>query len=218
MRPFEQEFAALNNALLKMGEMVARSVHRGVLALVERNPEFAYEVMRDETDIDESDLRISAAAATLIAREQPVAGDMRLVVSAIKISTDLERMGDLAVNVAARALSLMAQPELTQPIALTELAGLVQSMVLRCLDAFVRRDAALANQVLASDNGVDEMRAAIQRQVITMMRTDPDSIERALDHLIAARSLERIGDHARNIAEGVIYLVQGIDVRHRSAA
>ncbi|HVW08201.1 MAG TPA: phosphate signaling complex protein PhoU [Bryobacteraceae bacterium] len=218
MRPFEQDFASLNTALLHMGEMVARSVHRGVLALVERNAEFAYDVMRDETEIDESDLRISNATATLIAREQPVASDMRLVVTAIKISTDLERMGDLAVNVASRALSLMSQPELKNPIVLTELAGLVQGMVLRSLDAFVRRDATLANEVLAQDNGVDEMRAAIQRQVIEMMRTGPDSIERALDHLIAARSLERIGDHARNIAEGVIYLVQGIDVRHRSAA
>jgi phosphate transport system protein len=218
LRRFEEEFAALNSALLDMGGMVARSVHRGVLALVERNAEFAYEVMRDETDIDQIDLRVSSLAATLIAREQPVAGDMRLVVSAIKISTDLERMGDLAVNVASRALSLMSQPELKTPIVLTELAGLVQSMVLRSLDAFVRRDAFLADQVLASDNGVDEMRAAIQRQTIEMMRTDPDSIERALDHLIAARSLERIGDHARNIAEDVIYLVRGIDVRHRSAA
>lgn len=218
MRRFEEEFATLNSALLDMGGMVARSVHRGVLALVERNAEFAYEVMRDETDIDQIDLRVSSLAATLIAREQPVAGDMRLVVSAIKISTDLERMGDLAVNVASRALSLMSQPELKTPIVLTELAGLVQSMVLRSLDAFVRRDAFLADQVLASDNGVDEMRAAIQRQTIEMMRTDPDSIERALDHLIAARSLERIGDHARNIAEDVIYLVRGIDVRHRSAA
>lgn len=218
MRRFEEEFSTLNTALLDMGGMVARSVHRGVLALVDRNAQFAYDVMRDETNIDQIDLRIASLAATLIAREQPVAGDMRLVVSAIKISTDLERMGDLAVNVASRALSLMSQPELKQPIVLTGLAGLVHSMVLSSLDAFVRRDASLADQVLASDNGVDQMRAAIQHQTIEMMRHDPASIERALDHLIAARSLERIGDHARNIAEDVIYLVRGIDVRHRPAA
>jgi phosphate transport system protein len=218
LRRFEEEFATLNSVLLEMGGMVARSVHRGVVALVERNAEFAYDVMRDETDIDQIDLRIASLAATLIAREQPVAGDMRLIVSAIKICTDLERMGDLAVNVASRGLSLMSKPELKQPIVLTDLAGLVQSMVLRSLDAFVRRDAFLADEVLASDYGVDEMRAAIQKQTIEMMRTDPDSIERALDHLIAARSLERIGDHARNIAEDVIYLVRGVDVRHRSAA
>jgi phosphate transport system protein len=218
LRRFEEEFATLNTALLDMGGMVARSVHRGVHALVERNSEFAHRVMRDEAEIDEIDLRVASLAATLIAREQPVAGDMRLIVSAIKISTDLERIGDLAVNIASRALSLMSQPELKTPIVLTDLAGLVHSMVLRSLDAFVRRDAFLADDVLASDNGVDDMRAAIQHQTIEMMRHEPASIEPALDHLIAARSLERIGDHARNIAEDVIYLVRGIDVRHRPAA
>ena len=218
MRRFEEEFVGLNNILLDMGGMVAQSVHRSVLALVERNADYAYQVMRDETAIDECDIRIDAMVASLIAREQPVASDMRLVVAAIKISTDLERMGDLSVAIAARGLTLMGHPELHTPIILTDIAGLVESMVLRCLDAFVRRDAHEAREVLASDNGVDEMRGAIQRQLIGMMKQDPAAIERALDHLIAARSLERIGDHARNIAEGVIYLVQGIDVRHQPAA
>jgi phosphate transport system protein len=156
-------------------------------------------------------------ASTLIALEQPVASDMRLVIAAIKISTDLERMGDLAVNIATRALSLMDHPELHPSIGLAEIAGLVESMVLRSLDAFVRRDAQVAQAVLTSDHGVDALRAGIQRDVVELMRRDPTAIERALDHLIAARSLERIGDHARNIAEGVIYLVQGVDVRHQPA-
>jgi len=218
LRRFEEEFSELNNSLLEMGGMVAQSVHRGVLALVERNAGYAYRVMQDETAVDECDIRIDAMAATLIAREQPVASDMRLVVAAIKISTDLERMGDLAVSIASRAMTLMDQPELHEPIVITNVAGLVESMVLRSLDAFVRRDAQVAHEVLTSDNGVDAMRADIQRQVVAMMKRDPATIERALDHLIATRSLERIGDHARNIAEGVIYLVQGIDVRHRPAA
>jgi phosphate transport system protein len=218
LRRFEEEFVGLNNILLDMGGMVAQSVHRSVLALVERNADYAYQVMRDETAIDECDIRIDAMVASLIAREQPVASDMRLVVAAIKISTDLERMGDLSVAIAARALTLMGLPELHTPVILTEIAGLVESMVLRCLDAFVRRDAHEAREVLAAGNGVNAMRAAIQQQVIGMMKQDPATIERALDHLIAARSLERIGDHARNIAEGVIYLVQGIDVRHQPAA
>jgi phosphate transport system protein len=218
LRRFEEEFAGLNNVLLDMGGMVAQSVHRSVLALVERNADYAYQVMQDETTIDDCDIQIDATVASLIAREQPVASDMRLVVAAIKISTDLERMGDLAVSIAKRALSLMGQPELHTPIVLTDIAGLVESMVLRCLDAFVRRDAQVAREVLASDNGVDSMRAAIQAQVVAMMKRDATTIERSLDHLIAARSLERIGDHARNVAEGVIYLVQGIDVRHQPAA
>jgi len=218
LRRFEEEFVGLNNILLDMGGMVAQSVHRSVLALVERNANYAYQVMRDETAIDECDIRIDAMVASLIAREQPVASDMRLVVAAIKISTDLERMGDLSVAIAARGLTLLDHPELHTPIILTDIAGLVESMVLRCLDAFVRRDAQAAREVLTSDNGVDEMRASIQQQVIGMMKQDPTTIERALDHLIAARSLERIADHARNIAEGVIYLVQGVDVRHQPAA
>ena len=216
MRRFEEEFTGLNNTLLDMGGMVAQSVHRSVLALVERNADYAYQVRRDEIAVDECDIRIDAMVASLIAREQPVASDMRLVVAAIKISTDLERMGDLAVSIAARALTLMDYPELYPSIVLTGIAGLVESMVLRSLDAFVRRDAQVAHEVLASDHGVDAMRAGIQRQVVELMRRDPDTIERALAHLIAARSLERIGDHARNIAEGVIYLVQGIDVRHQA--
>jgi phosphate transport system protein len=218
LRRFEEEFAGLNTVLLDMGSMVAQSVHRSVLALVERNADYAYQVMRDETAVDECDIRIDAMVASLIAREQPVASDMRLVVAAIKISTDLERMGDLAVSIATRGLSLMGQPELHTPIVLTDIAGLVESMVLRSLDAFVRRDSQVARDVLASDNSVDELRAGIQSQVVRMMKQDPSTIERALDHLIAARSLERIGDHARNIAEGVIYLVHGIDVRHQPAA
>jgi phosphate transport system protein len=216
LRRFEEEFIVLNNAMLDMGGLVAQSVHRSVLALVERNADYAAQVRRDEISVDEWDIRIDSMAASLIAREQPVASDMRLVVAAIKISTDLERMGDLAVSIAARAITLLDYPELHPSIVLTDIAGLVESMVLKSLDAFVRRDAQLAREVLASDNGVDNMRAAIQRQVVDMMRRDPDSIERALNHLIAARSLERIGDHARNIAEGVIYLVQGIDVRHQA--
>jgi phosphate transport system protein len=218
LRRFEEEFIHLNDALLEMGSMVAQSIHRGVLALVEHSADSAHRVMQDEVRIDECDIRIDAMAASLIALEQPVASDMRLVVAAIKISTDLERMGDLAVNIAARALSLMDRPDLDTPIVMSEIAGLVESMVLRSLDAFVRRDAKVAQEVLASDNGVDAMRARIQHQVVEIMRRDPASIERALDHLIVARSLERIGDHARNIAEGVIYLVQGVDVRHQPVA
>jgi phosphate transport system protein len=215
LRRFEEEFAVLNNTILEMGSMVAQSVHRGVLSLVERNDDYAYKVMRDEDPIDELDIRIDGMAARLIALEQPVASDMRLVVAAIKISTDLERMGDLAVNIAARALSLNQLPDISTPIVMTGLANLVESMVLRSLDAFVRRDAPLAHQVLASDGGVHDIRSEIQRRAVEIMQHDSGTIERALDHLIVARSLERIADHARNIAEGVVFLVQGIDVRHQ---
>jgi phosphate transport system protein len=141
LRRFEEEFVGLNNILLDMGGMVAQSVHRSVLALVERNADYAYHVMRDETEIDQCDIRIDAMVASLIAREQPVASDMRLVVAAIKISTDLERMGDLSVAIATRAVTLMSLPELHTPIVLTEIAGLVESMVMRSCGAMLARRA-----------------------------------------------------------------------------
>jgi len=138
-------------------------------------------------------------------------------VVAIKINTDLERMGDLAVNIVERSLSLMRQPGLPESVNFIELANLVESMVLSSLDAFVKRDIQIARGVLASDDAVDKCRNSIQQQVLTLMQRDPSAITRAVDHLIIARSLERIGDHATNIAEDIIFMVQGIDVRHQRA-
>ena len=124
-------------------------------------------------------------------------------------------MGDLAVNIVERALSLMKQQPLSISLNLSEIANLVESMVLGSLDVFVRRDVAIARNVLLSDDTVDNVRNDIQKQLIHLMQTDPSTVERALDHLLIARSLERIGDHATNIAEDIIFLVQGVDVRHR---
>lgn len=216
MRPFEEEFKLLNDTLQEMGALVARSVHRSVYALVEKNEDYIHQVIRDESRVDQMEIQIDDLAASLIVREQPMARDMRLVVVAIKIDTDLERMGDLAVEIVERSLSLMRQPPLPQPIDFTEIANLVESMVLRCLDAFVRRDAQIARDVVTSDDGVDACRKAILQQLIHIMEQDPAAIPRALDYLVIARSLERIADHATNIAEDVIFLAQGVDVRHRA--
>jgi phosphate transport system protein len=214
-RPFEEDLKLLNDALQEMGALVAHSVHKSVFALLEKNEDFAHQVLRDEARVDQMEIQIDDMATSLIVREQPVARDMRFVVAAIKISTDLERMGDLAVNIVERALSLMKQPPLSVPVNLSEIANLVESMVLGCLDAFVRRDIQIARNILLSDDTVDNVRNAIQRQLIELMKTDPASVERALEHLLIARHLERIGDHATNIAEDIIFLVQGVDVRHR---
>jgi phosphate transport system protein len=214
LRPFEEDLKSLGNALLEMGALVAHSVHKSVFALLERNADFAHQVLRDESMVDQMEIQIDDMATSLIVREQPVARDMRFVVASIKISTDLERMGDLAVSVVERALSLMKQAPLPE-LRLEEIANLVESMVLTSLDAFVKRDVGIARTVLTSDDAVDKVRNMVQQQVIGTMKSDPSSIERALDHLLIARSLERIGDHATNIAEDVIFLVQGVDVRHR---
>lgn len=216
MRPFEEDLKQLTNMLQDMGALVARSIQRSVLSLVEKNEDYAHQVIRDESLVDQMEIQVDELTTSLIVREQPVARDMRLVVSAIKISTDLERMGDLAVHIAERSLSLMTQQPLPEHINFDEISSLVESMVLTSLESFVKRDPALARGVLEADNSVDKARNVIQRQLIELMKRDTSCIPRALDTIIIARKLERIADHATNIAEDVVFLTQGIDVRHRS--
>lgn len=215
MRPFEEEFQLLNNTLLEMGSLVAQSVHRSVFSLIERNEDYAHQVIRDESRIDQMEIQIDDSAASLIVRDQPVARDMRFVVVAIKINTDLERMGDLAMGIVERSLGLMRQPPLPEQVNFADLANVVESMVLGSLDAFVKRDAQVAHRILSSDDSVDKLRHAIQNQLMAMMERDCSTVPQAVDYLIIARSLERIADHATNIAEDVIFLVQGVDVRHQ---
>jgi phosphate transport system protein len=217
LRPFEEEFQSLSDTLQEMGALVAHSVQRSVLSLVEKNEDYAHQVIRDESRVDQMEIQIDEKVTSLIVREQPVARDMRLVVSAIKISTDLERMGDLAVHIAERSLSLMAQPPLPEIVNFGEITSIVESMVLGSLDSFVKRDPQTARGILESDNAVDKARTNIQRQLTDLMQRDTATIHRALDYLIIARKLERIADHATNIAEDVIFLAQGVDVRHRVA-
>jgi len=216
MRPFEEEFKTLNEALREMGALVAQSVHRSVLSLVEKNEDYAHQVLRDEARIDQLEIQIDDLVAGIIARDAPVARDMRFVVGAIKINTDLERMGDMAVGIVERSLASLRQPQLQVQVNFTEIANLVESMVLTSLDAFVKRDAAMARGVLTSDDAVDKLRNTIAHDMIELMKVDPSSIERALDCILIARRLERIADHATNIAEDVIFMVKGIDVRHQN--
>jgi len=217
LRPFEEGLQALNSALQEMGALVAQSIHRSVLSLVEKNEDYAHQVLRDESRIDQMEIQIDDLATSVIAREAPVAGDMRFVVTAIKINTDLERMGDLAVNIVERSLSLMRQPEVAGFVNFTEIANMVESMVLGSLESFVNRDAQKARSILSSDDQVDRMRTTIGQQMIALMESDSTYIQRALDHIFIARSLERIADHATNVAEDVIFMVQGVDVRHPAA-
>ncbi len=216
MRPFEEEFKALNEALQEMGALVAQSVHRSVLSLVEKNEDYAHQVLRDEARIDQLEIQIDDLVTSIIARENPVAGDMRFVVVAIKINTDLERMGDMAVGIVERSLAAMRQPAIPMVPSFTEIGNLVESMVLQSLDAFVKRDPVMAREILKSDDAVDRLRNAMTRQMVELMKKDPASVEVALDYILIARRLERIADHATNIAEDVIFMVKGVDVRHRN--
>jgi phosphate transport system protein len=147
-----------------------------------------------------------------------MAADLRLIVAALKINTDLERMGDLSVNIAQRALSLMEGPVIKPMIDIPHIAGLVQSMVRKALDAFVHRDADLARSVLSSDDAVDNMRTACYHELVSFMEQDPHHVQQALALLSITRNLERIADHSTNIAEDVLFLVKGVDVRHHAEA
>ncbi len=199
-----------------MGGLVERAIHDGVRALTRRDPELARQVLINEARINQMEIHIDEMATRLLALHQPMARDLRFLTAAIKINNDLERMGDLAVNVVERALSLASCPPIHPAIDIPRLAELAESMVRRSLDAFVKRDAGLARGVLLSDDAVDAQRDAICRELASFMQREPATIPSALDLFIAARSLERIADHATNIAEDVLFLIEGVDVRHHS--
>ncbi|HUP05255.1 MAG TPA: phosphate signaling complex protein PhoU [Bryobacteraceae bacterium] len=216
MRHFLEELEDLQKRLLEMGGVVEFSIRRSVVALVDRDEAAAQDVLRSEARINQMEVEIDDFAVRLLALHQPMARDLRFLTAAIKINSDLERMGDLAVNIVERALSLIRQPAVKPLIDIPQMAKLVDSMVRNCLDAFVKRDGQLARGVLLSDDAVDDLRDAIYEELVGFMRRDPSTISRALDLIFVARNLERIADHATNIAEDVLFLAQGIDVRHHA--
>ena len=218
MRHFIEELDELQKSLLEMAGVVESAIHKSVVSLVERDESAAQEVLRNEARINQMEIRIDDFAVGLLALHQPMARDLRLLTAAIKINSDLERMGDLAVNIVERALSLMHQQPVKPLIDIPRMAKLVESMVRKSLDAFVKRDPDLARAVLLSDDAVDELRDAIYQELISFMQKDPSTVSPSLDLIFVARNLERIADHATNIAEDVLFLVQGVDVRHHAEA
>jgi len=216
VRHFSVELEELNQKLLQMGGLVESAIHRSVRSLVEQDRALAEEVIRDEPQINQIEMEIDGLATRLLALRQPVARDLRLLTAALKINTDLERIGDLAVHVAERSLSLMHHPLVKPMTDIPKMASLVQSMLLKCLDAFVQGDADLAHSVLLADDEVDELRDAVYADLLQVMQRDPSVLTAAIDLLFVARNLERIGDHATNIAEDVVFLIKGIDVRHHA--
>jgi phosphate transport system protein len=216
VRHFQQELELLKGKLLEMSALVESAVYRSVQGVVEKNEELAQQVLKNEARINQLEIEIDDMAISLLVLQQPVAADLRLITAAIKINTDLERMGDLAVNIAESALSLMKDPVIRPLIDIPHIAGLAESMVRKALDAFVNRDTELARSVLAADDAVDNMRTANYHELISFMENNPQQISQALYLLSVVRNLERIADHATNIAEDVLFLVKGIDVRHHN--
>ncbi len=216
MRRLVEELEALSNMLLEMCSFVESAVQRSISAVTEKDLEAAEEVLRKEARINQIEIEIDDFAINLLALQQPMAADLRLIVAALKINTDLERMGDLAVSIAQRAKSLMQAPMIKPMVDIPHIAGLVQSMVRKSLDAFVARDAELARSVLASDTAVDNLRSASYHELISFMEHEPGGIRQAVDLIAVVRNLERIADHSTNIAEDVLFMVKGIDVRHHA--
>jgi len=216
-RRFHEELANLKRDLVDMASLAREMVSNAVQALRERDPNLIKKVMEQEEEINRRQMELDDRCFTLAALHQPTASDLRLIIAVIKILSELERIGDTAVNVAEAAEELIQQPPLKPLIDIPRMADIAQMMVHDSLRALVDGDIALANSVLERDDQVDELRDQVAHELVVFMLNDPRTISRALQLLLVSRFLERIADHATNIAEDVIFIVKGADVRHRAA-
>ena len=216
-RHFHEELDALKQTLLAMGALVEDQIRRVMRALVERDDALARDVIERDHQVNTYDVEVDEKCVELLARYQPAASDLRFLTTAMKIVTDLERIGDQAVNIAQRALELNREPQLKPYIDLPRMAAKSQQMVKDSLDAFVARDAGLARDVCARDSEVDALKEQVFRELLTFMMGDPKTIARALHLILVSRFLERVADHATNIAEMVVYMIEGKIVRHTLA-
>ena len=216
-RHFHEELEALKQTLLAMGGLVEDQIRRVMRALIERDDVMAQEVIERDRQVNTYDVEVDEQCVSLLALHQPAAGDLRFITTAMKIVTDLERIGDQAVNIAQRVLELNREPQLKPYIDLPRMAEKAQRMVKESLDAFVARDTALARQVCGEDAEVDALKEQIFRELLTFMMEDPRTVSRAIRVILISRFMERVADHATNIAEMVVYLVEGKMVRHTLA-
>jgi phosphate transport system protein len=216
-RHFQEELEQLKTRLLEMGGLAEEHVRLAVQGLVERDRALIDRVLAGDEPINRLHIEVDSRCFTLLALHQPMAADLRTVVAAVKINSDLERVGDLAVNIAEAARRYTLHPPVKQLIDIPLMAQIAQDMLRDSLDAFVRRDVQLAQQVLDEDDRLDALKTQIFRELLTYMLQDPTTIEPALDLILVSRHLERIGDHATNVAEDVIFIVSARDVRHHGA-
>jgi phosphate transport system protein len=216
-RHFHEELETLKQTLLAMGGLVEDQIRRVMRALVERDSALAQNVIDRDRQVNTYDVEVDEKCVELLALHQPTAGDLRFITTAMKIVTDLERIGDQAVNIAQRVIELNQEPQLKPYIDLPRMSERAQRMVKESLDAFVARDTALARAVCAEDDAVDALKEQVFRELLTFMMADPTTIPRAIRLILISRFLERVADHATNIAEMVIYMVESKMVRHTLA-
>lgn len=213
-RHLDEELARINEQILRMGGLVEQQIRDAMKALVDRDSELARRIIANDRTVNAMDVEIDENCVRVLALQQPTAGDLRFVTTAMKLSTELERMSDLAENIAERALELNEEPQLKPYIDLPRMANWTMRMVKETLDAFVRHDAALARKVCADDDFVDDLTEQLFRELLSFMIEDPKTIARAIRLTFIGKYIERIADHATNMAELVVYMVEGKIIRH----
>jgi phosphate transport system protein len=213
-REYEQELQQVRRKLVVMAERVQQMTLRSVNALVERNSQLAAEVILDDREVNREELELDELCMLVLARRQPMASDLRFVATAMKMVTDVERIGDLAVNIAERAISLNGAPPLRPYADIPRMADIVSEMLNNAITAFLDGDAKLAETVIERDDVVDELYHKVFRDVLELMTRNPETVRRGIDVQSVAKFLERMADHITNIAELVIYMIRGKDVRH----
>jgi phosphate transport system protein len=213
-RHFDEELQSLKEKLLSMASLAESMIYKAIKSLIERDSSFIEQVNTDEKKVNLLEIEIDDLCLKLLALKQPMAADLRFITSAMKIDNELERIGDMAVNITQSAAVLIRQPQLKPYIDIPRMADLAQKMVKDSLDSFIKQDVKLARSVLTRDDQIDDLGEQIFRELLTFMISDPSNIPRALQLVLVSRHLERVADHATNIAENVIYLVQGKDIRH----
>jgi len=211
---FELQLRTLKDRLLLMGHHAEKMIADAMTALVERRPSLAEEVIKSDDTLDHLELEIDNLCYGILALEQPVARDLRFIATALKIVRDIERIGDIAVNIAERARELIQEPVLKRLIDFPIMAQAAQRILKSSLDAFVNSDAEMAEKVIRDDRTIDDLYEQMFRELLTYMMEDTRYISRALKLIFIAKHLERVGDHSANIAEMVIFLVRGQDIRH----
>ena len=214
-RHYSEQLAGLREQVLRMGGLVEQMTRRVVTALVRRDTGILAEVRAMESQVNQLHIEIDEACLELIALRQPAAVDLRFIAAAMKINTDMERIGDQAINIVERAEALLAVPVLKPLIDIPRMADIAQEMLKASLDAFVNGDDELAYRTILRDDSVDQLKDQVFRELLTFMMADPTTIPRAMELILVSRHLERIADHATNICEDVIFMVKGKDVRHQ---
>ena len=211
---YAQQLRELKDKLLLMSHRAEQMIADSIRSLVDRRPALAEEVIQRDDEMDKLEIEVDNLCYEILALEQPVARDLRFIATALKIVKDIERIGDIAVNIAERSIELIQEVELKRLVDLPIMAEAAQRILKESLDAFVNSDAELAEKVIHQDERLDDLYEQIFRELLTYMLEDTRSISRALKLIFIAKHLERVGDHSANIAEMVVFLVKGQDIRH----